>query len=269
MKRLTCRAQDPTTCRYHGTFVEFHRGVRRDGLHGESLEDYAEATLQFKNSLTDAQQDAFRAYTATGYREINAYLRGGDDGLRDQLMRDGDDPYSGYFEKDFAAVLKSCKRQIKLLDEGFAKFNKQSDDNSRVLFKAFRVRSKNGGTVTTPEEISTYVEQHYQVGKIFENKAYTSTSLDSDYMLAHARRNPSQIIVHEIISKHGVPLHEPMKGSVQAAEREVLLPRDIKLEVVGIRRATFEASGHAPSLTGWGGFVPNKKRYTVIQFREV
>lgn len=242
----------------------------RRGINGEdtsTLDKLDAEAEQFRNSLAKHELRAIQQYTMGFYDAINRYLRKGVQGIDE------------YYEYDFKQKIRDDTREeytklaegyIDSIDGVFARYD-STHKEPRRLYKAFRVRNKDGRK-TSPEDIQKYVKEHYQVGKVLSNKAYTSTSVDSDYMLAFAHHEPEQIIVQEIISRKGVPLHEPDDhGSVQSAEREVLLPRNSKFKIVGIKEASYESTYPTgrPTESFFFNKAPKKKRYTIIQMIEI
>lgn len=243
--------------------------VVRRGINGGDnpiLNQLDAESEQLQNSLAKYERQAINQYTMGFYDPINRYLRKGIQGIDE------------YWEFDFKQKITDERREeykkmadnyIDSLDGLFARYD-AAHKEPRLLHKAFRVRNPDGSK-TTSEDIQKYVNEHYQVGKVVSNKAYTSTSVDADYMLAFSHHDPEQIIVQEIVSRKGIPLHEPdEEGSVQASEREVLLPRNSKFKIVGIKEASYEstyADGRPKS--SFFKNAPKKKKFTIIQMVEV
>lgn len=222
----------------------------------------------FSASLSFDEEKAIRRYAMTSYDYLNRFLRKGREGIVEYLKRHNSSRVPT--EKEIQDYTGWAESLIPRLDSAFTK--QASEPKERLVYKAFRVEGEN----ITTEDVEKYVEKYYPVGKVLHNKAYTSTSADSDYMLVHARKRPQEVVVQEIVTKQGIPLHESdwkdeSSASVTDAEREILLPRDIKLKVVGVRKATFESSYPTGRPEGFSLFKssPKKKRFTVIQMVEV
>lgn len=220
----------------------------------------------FRDSLAKHERQAIQQYSMGFYDPINRYLRKGVQGIDDYWKLEFKQKIQDETRVEYT---KLAENYIDSIDGVFARYDAKHKE-PRLLHKAFRVRNPDGRK-TTPEDIQKYVREHYQVGKTVSNKAYTSTSVDADYMLAFSNHEPEQIIVHEIVSRKGIPLHEPDdEGSVQASEREVLLPRNSKFKIVGIKEATYEST--YPDGRPKGSFfrnAPKKKKFTIVQMIEI
>jgi hypothetical protein len=223
----------------------------------------------FRAELSNDEYDAIAKYSMTAYDYVNSYLREGNAGLVKYLKHSEriENPSQGAIDEH----IRYAEKIIPHLDSAFAKEDSVVKEE-RLLYKAFRVKTPNGSK-TTSADITNYVEENYPIGKTITSKAYVSTSVDADYMLAFSRRQPEEVIVHEIVSKKGIPLHESdwRRGDrLNDAEREILLARGTKFKVVGIKKATFESTypGGRPTFSPYFITAPKKKRYTVIQMVE-
>jgi hypothetical protein len=242
----------------------------RRGINGgdnTALEKLDAESEQLQNSLAKYERQAINQYTMGFYDPINRYLRKGIQGIDDYWRHEFKHQISDERREEYKNM---AENYIDSIDGLFARHD-ATHKEPRLLHKAFRVRNKDGRK-TTPEDIQKYVKEHYQVGKVLSNKAYTSTSIDSDYMLAFSNHDPEQIIVQEIVSRKGIPLHEPgEEGSVQASEREVLLPRNSKFKIVGIKEASYESTYPTgrPTASSFFKNAPKKKKFTIIQMIEI
>jgi len=286
-----CRAANPATCRKHGVagsvqaqlkeakaelkkkqdVHELHkllgRSVRRGinaSEHSEELVALDKQADEFEARLSKDEENAIGTYRMGAYDYTNRYLRCGREGVADYIRHDYRREPT---EEQIDQYVQYCQQNIAGLDSAFTKTT--LPEEPRMLYKAFRV-SMSDNAKTTPEDLKKYVEEHYPVGKVLTNKAYTSTSVDSDYMLAFAKKDSHQVIVHEIVSKKGIPLHESswrQGGSIQDAEREVLLPRDLKLRVAAIKEVTYESTypQGRPLGSSFYATAPKRKRYLVVQ----
>lgn len=250
-----------------GNVIRHGMNTSDDTIALKTLDNEAD---NFRENLSIDEDNAVTKYSMTSYDYVNRYLRKGEEGIVEYLQHA--ERQATPTQKQIDAYIGYAKNIIPHLDSAFAKHD-ASNQEERLLYKAFRVRTPDG-VKTTPADIESYVEEHYPIGKVLSNKAYTSTSVDSDYMLAFARRSPEQVIVHEIVSKNGIPIHESdwrRGGGVTDAEREILLARETKLKVVGIKKVTFESTypEGRPTCSSFYRSAPKKKRYTVIQMIEV
>ncbi len=241
-------------------------------------------SLEFRESLTKEELRQLIWYATSGYETINAYLRKGEVGVREHYERDVAEQLRHYSMSNLQEWVENrtrdeldwLKENLPLFDSIFEKA-RAFHDKPQVLYRAARVRvGADGNGFTTEKDKKDWIAKNFPIGKTFVNKAFTSTSLDPDYMLGFAHHNAEQVVVQEIISKSkGVPLHEPSKilrsGSIQSAEREVLLPKNTKLQVVGVKEVMFESSypqGHPPYYSSYKD-SPKRKKFLVIQLVEV
>lgn len=270
LKTEVSRSPVSTATKKHPLFPK-DRSIRRGINNPEDrtvLDDFDKEASSFRKGLNDKSDDAVRDYTMGFYDPINRYLRRGEIGIDEYYQHDFKEQISAE-NKEF--YLNKTREHIASLDKLIQKHD-ASNKQERVLYKGYRVRMPDGAK-TTPEHIDKHIEESYKVGQVLTNKAYTSVSMDSDYMLAFAHRDPENIIVHEIVSKNGIPLHDPedSNGSVQGAEREVLLPRDSKFKVVGITEATFESTypSGVPTCSTLFRNAPKKRKFKIIQMVEI
>lgn len=247
--------------------------VIRKGLNNPSdttvLDALDTEANNFRAELSNDEGDAIAKYSMTAYDYVNSYLRGGSEGLVEYLKNS--EKIASPSQANVDKHIEYSENIIPHLDSAFAKYDSHAKKN-RLLYRGFRVKNPNGSK-TTSADIDAYVSQHYPVGKTITNKAYVSTSADADYMLAFTRRHPEQVIVHEIVSKKGIPLHESgwrNGNKINDAEREILLARGTKFKVVAIKKATFESTypQGRPIFSPFFMNVPKKKRYTIIQMVE-
>lgn len=251
-----------------------------DKENNPALNNLDEWSRDFWENLDNDEAHTLSWYSMSGFDSINIFLRFGEEGLKKYYLRKAEKHPVGSQDPDkWASARASEERewveaQYPSIDKTFAKHSKRLD-NPQLLYKAFRVRGSKGKTTRTDK--IDFVKSQYPVGKVLTNKAYTSTSVDPDYMLAFGWKDSDQVIVHEILAKNsGVPLHRHEDenksiSSIQTAEREVLLQRNTKLQVVGVKEITFESSYPKGYPTSWSHYVlaPERKRYIVVQMVEV
>lgn len=273
MSTIRCRARNKLTCRTHGAalakaYFAPAATVRNFGVKADDFAAYVAQSNALNENLPQHLRWELGSYTRTSHSEVNAYLRAGLSGVEEDMI------YQDYRDRELtpqlqALVHSQSEELIPILKERINDLDQamelgQSATEARVLYRSLRVRGARSAA-----ERKAFIKQHYPVGSIISEKAYVSTSIDSDFMLTNARKRPEELFVLEILSARGVPLHEEFEGMVQHVEREVLLPRDMKFEVLNVTNSTYEASGNQPHLESWLGKPPTQKRFTVVQLREV
>lgn len=90
---------------------------------------------------------------------------------------------------------------------------------------------------------SQFLGKYFDEGYVYRDKAYMSSTHDLGYAIAGLQRlkrqpTPQQGIILELKTKRGFSMQEqtPRSGSIQSLEHEVLLPREMPLEIVNVRR---------------------------------
>jgi hypothetical protein len=271
-----CRAKNPLTCRRHGAaaaaalFTPFSQ-VRNFGV--QHLAAYSDAAEAVRDALPEKLMAELEGYTFSLYSSINSYLRGGEAGLVQNILhedyrnREVDAQQLARIRKRAASLVDITRKRVADLDQAFEMAERAAEP--RVLYRTVRVWSSTGSEKTTAGEKAEYIASNFPIGAVVTNKAYTSTSIDSDFMLSQARRRPSQLIVQEILTNRGLAIQDDAPGTIQHIEREVLLARNMKFEVLATGHSTFEASGSGPEMPHWISSTPQRKRYPVVQLREV
>lgn len=273
MSTPRCRAKNKLTCRKHGAalakaYFPPAGTTRNFGVKASDFDEYVAQSNALNERLPQHLRWELGSYTRTSHSEVNAFLRAGLSGVEEDMI------YQDYRDRELtpelqARVHSQSKELIPILKERIADLDQamelgQDKRGARVLYRSLRVRGAKSAA-----ERKDFIKQHYPVGSVISEKAYVSTSVDSDFMLTNARKRPEELFVLEILSSRGVPLHEEFESMVQHVEREVLLPRNAKFEVLNVTSATYEASGNQPHLESWLGKPPTQKRFTVVQLREV
>lgn len=273
MPSPSCRAQNPLTCRNHGAALAKAYFLpaatpRNVGVKAADFEAYVAQSNSLNERLPQHLRWELGSYTRTSHSEVNAYLRAGFEGVVEDMI------YQDYRERELTPQLLAhvrerskelvpiLKKRIEEMDEAM-ELGQQLQD-ARILYRSLRIRGAKSAS-----QRKDFVKRLYPVGGVISEKAYISTSIDSDFMLTNARKRPEELVVLELLSDKGVALHEEFEGMVQHAEREVLLPRNVKFEVLNVISATYQASGNQPHLEMWLGKPPTEKRFTVVQMREV
>lgn len=192
-----------------------------------ALEELAEESKQWRQNLTEDEEDDVRAYTYTGYMVVNSYLRN-DEGRRD---RGGN---------------KRALEYVENLDSALAKAPKVPE---RLVYRSvFVPPTKRLEGKTRAESRKAWVEETFKEGEIISFPEYLSTSADSDLVVRNNERKTKKGIhaVLEIVTTSGAVLHQEKQGtgwSIQDDEKEILLPRDKKFKVVKVyQRVRFEST---------------------------
>lgn len=238
------------------------KGINGDTEKNDVLKQLDEESKDFAETMPQELQDTIRHYVSS-YEFVNNYLRKGEEGILDYF-----DTFSTNMFPDKQASLNQymdmAKQRVAAMDEAFATYERP-EKNVRRLYRSERVPEN----ITTEQYLSKYVP-----GEIVENKAYTSASADSDYMLVFNNpvKNKRRIVVFEMLSNEGIPVHkhDSFSGSIEHLEREVLLNRGAKFKVHGVTSKKF-ISTHAPGTIK--GFQANEHiksaEYIVVQLQQV
>lgn len=237
-----------------------------NGLNNEILKNLNKVSEEFDDSLSKDEMQAVVSYMQYGYEYVNSMLRGKKH-LQNFIKHEN--KINKYHHTTEEEYLSRGNKMIPLLDQAFKKFNRHHTEE-KVLYRGYRVKPQKG--LTNAESVQKHINETYTVGEIIENKGYTSTSVDSDYMLLFAEKaqETNMVIVHEIVSRRGIPIEAcGGDGGLTSVEHETLLPRNSKLRVVNIINATFETSYDKNTKnTALRFFFKNsiqKKKFIVIQ----
>lgn len=247
----------------------------RKGLNTEESKHILEKLHQDNDDLEASidipTKNALYRYRADAFRYVNNYLIGGSKHIASVYLR----RKGVKLREDMAlAQAENAKRIIPVIDSVFKKYEEEHpNQEQRVLYRSFRVLPPEGKKKTSAADIDDYVKQNYKVGDKITNKAYTSTSLDSDFILVDTQYDPEQIIVHEIVSSKGIPMFSRFTEndkSIQNAEKEILLPRESSFRIVNVTEATYRSSYKnyydAPFMSR--GNPRRSKKFTIIQMVE-
>jgi len=228
------------------------------------LRQLDEESRDYQKTMPEDLRGTIQHYVSS-YEFVNNYLRRGEGGIRD-YFKTFNNPESAFGDIDAAAVryVELAKERLRLMDEAFETY-KRPEQNVRRLFRSELV----------PEGIS--IEQHlakYAPDAIVKNDSYTSTSIDSDYMLVmnSPHVNKKRIVVFEMLSKEGIPVHkhEDFPGSVSYIEREVLLDRGAEFKVKAVTTRKFNSSYPNKKPDGYHGDkgIPSAE-YVVVQMEQI
>lgn len=221
---------------------------------------------EFRNSITEEERMALRTYCGHGYALINNYNREGRAGIIKYLKENYSAGVVDLNEETFSQYEDYAKRDVKELDAIFARYVRPNK-NKRVLHRVVKISKED-----TSDNAQTYVQKTYKIGDSITEKSYMSTTADSDYILSFGGREPENIIVYEILTDKGIPIHDPYTkpGSVEHSEREVLLNRGLTFKIVNITEAKYKTTYPEGKPTGHSAYmhaIPEQK-YTVIQMVE-
>ena len=191
---------------------------------------------EFEETMPQELRDTISHYISS-YEFVNNYLRTGEQGIRDYFNTyQNPEMFFPDMDASVAKYVEMAKVRVHDMDEAFNTY-KRPEQNTRRLFRSEIV----------PEGVS--IEQHlakFSPDTVITNPSYTSTSVDSDYMLVFNApyENKKRIVVYEMLSKDGIPVHrhDDFAGSPSFAEREVLLARGTKFKVKGVTTRKFISS---------------------------
>lgn len=225
---------------------QFPTSGKREGLNSDDPE--WSSFFYEKSSLLEALEpdriEAVRSYQVFNYQTMNSQLRRGE-------------------------ISSQHENSIKDIDFLFDNYEQELPDGT-FLYRAVEL-PYSAQQSTAPLE---YAQNMYKPGDSFTERAYVSTSADSDFMLNFGRPKYKDrpVIIYEILAKRGLPIFQgqiPAPGkeegwdSIQDYEREVLLRRDTEFIVAGVKEVTFRHTYFkAPHFLHR---FPKAKKFTVVQ----
>lgn len=241
----------------------------RHGLNGGRENDYqklSELRRETQATLLRVPEEITAVvhwYQGVSYSFVNAYLRGGKDGLRTHLIEEyGNiyDPSSEHFQRELNNYIALARNAVESLDT-FLKKAEVPRPKPRVLYR----------TVGVPKAELEEFERKYRTNQIILEKSYLSTSVDSDACLIHSSFTRPKLfvpVIFELRTRRGAAIAREGNYHIGTYEREVLLPRNLSFRVV--------ASGEAGYVSSWSpGSIPShyrarrRWRGRVIQMEEV
>ena len=221
-------------------------GSPRVGLNGQDktkINQLNAEAIQVRMEITPEDKNVLASYQSS-YEFVNAYLREGREGINKLTYLQRTSPHptkpDTVSDETLDRYELMAKERISALDDTMER-HARKNDNTQVLYRAFYLTEDSKLNHLTPEE---YVSANFPVGKTFEEKAYMSTTNDSDYMLLYNAHLYEKQVVFEIKTNKGTVLHNPAEstGSIGAHERETLLPHGMKYKVVNVTNATYQNS---------------------------
>jgi hypothetical protein len=197
------------------------------GLPADQQAEHTEELFQQRQNwlaeLDKDHKDAVRQYSQHFYEVLNRALRR--NGLSALLKRE---PH--YKNQDLQARVKKITHD---LDEALAAA--PQTEEPRKLYRYFKV----------PDGMNAkdYMKKYFVPGQDFKEPGYMSTTTDPEYLMAIAHQNDhstknNRYIMMEILTKQGASLQsnkESRSGDIQSLEREVLLPRNMKLRIATVK----------------------------------
>jgi hypothetical protein len=175
------------------------------------------------DTLEQDHKDAVRQYTQHFYEVLNRALR--KNGLTALLKRE---PH--YKNQNLQARIKKITHD---LDDAIRQA--PQTEEPQKLYRYYKV----------PDGVNAkdYVKKYFTPGQDFKDPGYMSTTTDPEYIMAIAHQNDhspknNRYIVMEIITKQGVSLqssNDSRSGDIQSLEREILLPRNMKLRIAAVK----------------------------------
>jgi len=206
----------------------------RDSIAGLSEQERMDHT----RGLYDEQKEWSAALTKEEASAVGQYTMYFFEGVNSHLRRQG---YSEWLKANThlyskkEETLERVKRDISGLDSAIAKA--PVPEEPRKLYRFFRVPAG-----VTPSE---YMERYFKEGEAFKDRGYMSTTADPEFIMSHLHdRNKGnqnhEYIVMEIITKQGASVQKratSRSGDVQSLEKEILLPRNMKMRIAGTRKA--------------------------------
>lgn len=254
-----------TTQQAHPLFLPSNRvrkGFNESDETPELLALDAEAQ-ELWDSLDRKEEGCLQLYQGHGFEKVNTYLRDGTDPLKKEVKKLGWSDPEGEYEKRKARLDES----IQILDSILKRH--QSAKEPRLLYRAMMQPKQDGRSA------QDWVADTYKVGEIIQEKGFSSTSTDPDYMLAFTSQYKEQnTVIYEIVTAKGATVHNPrwrrLRGMLASHEREVLLPRDMKYKIVEVSEASYQST-HPNGRPNHDSFkdAPKKRKFTVVKLMEV
>lgn len=224
-------------------------------------------TFQF--FLSKEEYSAVESYCEQDYRNINHYLYGDNEHVREDI-----------------------KRKVATLDGALRKFPKPSEP--RQVYRAGKPyhegKIQSYEEFDTPEQAAQFYEKEYPVGKVIEFKGFTSTTEDPNCLvdftvpgfdshppsgIMNAGKTREQYnqsfgrsglsnIIYEISTREGAPV-SAFGHTYAEKEQEILLPRNTKFKVKAV---------HPNRIMNFTNRLPfgdkqDKRTVTIIQLEEI
>lgn len=201
-------------------------GLPEEERISETKRLYEARTIWF-DALTRRQDSAVSHYTMNFFQGVNSHLR-----------REG---YAAWLKENTHLynnaenTLARVKEDVRNLDTAIKLA--PVPEEPRRLYRFFRVPAG-----VTPHE---YMERYFKTGEAFKEKGYMSTTADPEFIMGHMWKRNKGVknhgyVVMEIITKQGASLQNKShssSGDIQSLEKEILLPRNMKLRIASTRKS--------------------------------
>jgi len=219
------------------TVKEPLRGLAPEERARETKELY-ERHERWRAEITEDEYDALRNYSFTGFENINGILR----------RKSARDRYSSVEEHNRQRY--HTKIQVENIDSALRKGD--DFDEPQRLFRFYALPHG-----VSPEQ---FIERYLREGESFKDSAYLSTTRDPEFAMAKIQagnkgsrtRAPQKHLMFEIISRRGRSMQRTEREktlNIQALEKEILLPRNTKFRIAGVRlRQRYEYASDRPDL---------------------
>lgn len=198
------------------------------GLPGEERKqetrELHERHERWREQLSEDERDAVISYSFTAFESINSHLR------RKSVREKNMSREEHLKRRDYTA------RQVDRIDSALRK-----GEDFQAPQRLFRVYALPHGV-----SAEQFLERYMREGESFKDSAYLSTTKDPEFAMAKiqaerrgtGKRVPRNHIVLEIISSRGRSMQRKEREStstIQSLEKEVILPRNTKLRIAGVR----------------------------------
>ena len=246
------------------------RHVRRglnaigDEESGAVIEDLNKAAGEWRKTLTREEDNAVARYNGISYEDINLLL----------IHKEEQVGIEGHDDEYHREYVLNLDKTISLMDQALAKVPALGEP--RTLYRSFRVPGAQGSI--DPLIVRDKWLKKFEPGATVTFATYLSTSVDSDLMVYNTTKRahkPGEHIVFEILSTRGASVANSRDGhhNIQSYEREVLLPRESKMQVVSVLpNVSFESTYDRNSRTFdfWRmASGPKRTKVTVVQMIDV
>lgn len=235
-----------------------------------------ELSARQMRALTAPMRDALEAYSSSAALDVNKYLKQPDggvlfdenDGAFGDMMADlaGDPDFGGFDDGDLfgdydsgepaslreeidagGLTVQKADRVIALMDEAFSSAPERADAD-RPLYRGVQARVNYSGAHSTGGKVAAA-----RVGDVVEFPEYLSTSTSLAVADDFSDGDGGELTVMEIRTPRGLHMSAV---STHADEDECLLPRNMRLRMVSVRREetsdgvvrvvkTFEDASHS------------------------
>lgn len=215
-----------------------------------------ELSARQMRALTDPMRDALESYSSSAALDVNKYLKQPDggvlfdenDGAFSDMMADlaGDPDFGGFADDDLfgdydsgepvslreeidagGLTVQKADRLITLMDEAFSSAPERTDAD-RPLYRGVQARVNYSGAHSTGGKVADA-----SVGDVVVFPEYLSTSTSLAVADDFSDGDGGELTVMEIRTRKGLHMSAV---STHADEDECLLPRNMRLRMVGVRR---------------------------------